>query len=158
MACRILLRNPPASRPPPKTAPSEAVSSDGAFNIASILCLSMLFSKISRKNPRTPLRRTLPRRFLHRPHRTVSMITPVNPKPTPNQAGDIYYSTLLRFVKPFREDFSIFLRHRLRPHPSWFHRQAACFEENTGSSANRHHIIYTQFHALSSRFREKYEK
>ena len=40
---------------------------DGAFNIASILCLSMLFSKISRKNSRTPLRRTLPRRSSHRP-------------------------------------------------------------------------------------------
>ena len=36
---------------------------DGAFNIASILCLSMLFSKISGKIPRTPLRRTLPRRL-----------------------------------------------------------------------------------------------
>ena len=40
------------------------------------------------------------------------MITPANSKPAPNQAGDIYYSTVLRFVKRFSEDFSIFLRTR----------------------------------------------
>jgi hypothetical protein len=44
------------------------------------------------------------------PSRALSMITPANSSMTPNQAGDIYYSTVLRFVKRFREDFSIFLR------------------------------------------------
>ena len=53
-----------ASRPFPKQHPHGCRSERTAhFNIASILCLSMLFSKISGKIPRTPLRRTLPRRL-----------------------------------------------------------------------------------------------
>ena len=62
---RILPWNPPVRvSPTSKTAPQRMpFRTDGAFNIASILCLSMLFSKISGKIPRTPLRRTLPRRL-----------------------------------------------------------------------------------------------
>ena len=48
---------------PSKQPHQRPLEKDGAFNIASILCLSMLFSKISGKIPRTPLRRTLPRRL-----------------------------------------------------------------------------------------------
>ena len=86
------------------------------------------------------------------------MITPRCSKPSPNQAGDIYYSTVLRFVKRFREDFSIFLRSGIRTHPSGFHRQPVCFEENTGSKSNRYHIIYTQKPPLSSPKQKKYRK
>ena len=86
------------------------------------------------------------------------MITPRCSKSPPNQAGDIYYSTVLRFVKRFREDFSIFLRSGVRTHPSGFHRQPVCFEENTGSKSNRYHIIYTQIPPLSSPKQKKYRK
>ena len=86
------------------------------------------------------------------------MITPVNSKSPPNQAGDIYYSTVLRFVKRICEVFSIFLRaapsHPLPDSFGFF----IVFEENTGSRSNRYHIIYTQSRALSSRFHEKYAK
>ena len=86
------------------------------------------------------------------------MITPRRTKSPPNQAGDIYYSTVLRFVKRFREDFSNFLRSGIRTHPSGFHRQLVCFEENTGSKSNRYHIIYTQIPPLSSPKQKKYRK
>ena len=65
---RILPWNPPALRPYLQNSLSQdRPKRNGAFNIASILCLSMLFSKISRKISRTPLRRTLPQRSTHRP-------------------------------------------------------------------------------------------
>ena len=60
---RILPWNPPVRVRPLKQPRQGPLGKDGAFNIASILCLSMLFSKISGKIPRTPLRRTLPRRL-----------------------------------------------------------------------------------------------
>ena len=60
---RILPWNPPVQCRPSKQPRKRPLEKDGAFNIASILCLSMLFSKISGKIPRTPLRRTLPRRL-----------------------------------------------------------------------------------------------
>lgn len=79
-------------------------------------------------------------------------------KLAPNQAGDIYYSTLLRFVKPLSEDFFNFLRpaaHYITPQTL---RSFFSFEENTGLFQNRYHIKYTRFRTLSSRFPEKYEK
>ena len=145
---------PPTSRTAPHRKPFR---SDGAFNIASILCLSMLFSKISRKKfPDTFEKNTSSTLLKHRPSWALSMITPVCSKSPPNQAGDIYYSTLFRFVKPVSKDFSKNLRSG-RPTPR-IRRNSIAFEENTGPFANRYHIKYTRFHTLSSQIRQKNRK
>ena len=96
-------------------------------NIASILCLSMLFSKISEKKSRTPLRRTLPRHSAT-PSTSVGSLNDHSRKlqnHPPNQAGDIKYSTLLRFVKRFSELFSNFLRKSASSNIRRKHRRCA---------------------------------
>ena len=67
---RILPWNPPVRVRPLKQPLKGPLGKDGAFNIASILCLSMLFSKNSGVLTRKPLRRTLPQR-LTTPSRSV---------------------------------------------------------------------------------------
>ena len=87
------------------------------------------------------------------------MITPVNSKSTPNQAGDIYYSILFSFVKPVSKDFS----KNLRPSPDtmpytirrFFVAAFVAFEENTSSNSNRYHIKYTRIRTLSSEKQKK---
>ena len=132
---------------------------DGEFNIASISCLSMLFSKISGTSPDT-FEKNTSSTLAHRPFLgALSMITPrIAQKPTPNQAGDIYYSTLLRFVKRFSEDFSKILRTSTRPITPQTHRNFFTFEENTGLFQNRYHIKYTQNPTLSSPVLQKSKK
>ena len=89
---------------------------------------------------------------------SLSMITPVCSKSPPNQAGDIYYSTLFSFVKRFSEDFSIFLRPSPNAAFPRIHRFFIAFEENTGSKSNRYHIKYTRNPNLSSPNQKKYLK
>ena len=74
---------------PPSAEPQkrEPLESGRRINIASILCLSMLFSKISRIFSRTPLRRTLPQRSLTVHLRAFSMITPARSKVASESSG-----------------------------------------------------------------------
>ena len=142
------------TRPPSGNRPDWTAHS----NIASILCLSMLFSKISGKFPDTFEKNTSSTR-LHRPSLgSLNDHSRMPRKQRRNQAGDIYYSTLFRFVKRVSEDFLKILRPRHDIACRKFRRRFVNFEENTGPLQNRHHIKYTRIPPLSSKNRKKYRK
>ena len=115
------------------------------FNIASIFCLSMLFSKNSGKNFPDPFEKNTSQHPQHCPiSRAYSQ-------------GSLPLSQLRRIKRvifniahfcalsnPFRKFFRFFFRSQARPSPTLKFAFQINFEENTGSQENRHRIKYTQ--------------
>jgi len=150
---RRLIRSSPA-RSAPVTAPLQAPLQNrtALFNIASIFCLSMLFSKNSGNSFPDPFEKNTSQHPQHCPIPRAAL-NDHSPFPIRRRIKRVIFNIahFCALSNPNPKFFRFFFRSQAQPaSPHQFAFQIN-FEENTGSLENRYHIKYTRNPPLSSR-------